>query len=195
MFQHLSKSILRACQSWTGACLHRFDLQGLLPLQVKIFLFFHTFHLLHAMFHEVKLFFEYGCTVMDTMEYWVGAMDGGLVHVHAVNQRMETLGVVFVRYNSMTCWPRKYWERYWALKPSPEKFWRSLATSFNLSNNVYIQTVILSRMADTQALWEDLFFLCDLVAKHSPSLAWLLPELDRRVSASLRLAWIAAVAR
>ena len=127
------------------------------------------------------------------MKYWVGAMEDGLVHVDAVNQRMETLGVVFVFVHYNNSMTRKYWERYWALKPSPEKFWRSLATSHNLSNNVYIQTVILSRMADTQALWEDLFFLCDLVAKHSPSLAWLLPELDRRVSASLRLAWIAAV--
>ena len=127
------------------------------------------------------------------MKYWVGAMEDGLVHVDAVNQRMETLGVVFVFVHYNNSMTRKYWERYWALKPSPEKFWRSLATSHNLSNNVYIQTVILSRMADTQALCEDLFFLCDLVAEYSSHLAWLLPELDRRVSASLRLAWIAAV--
>jgi hypothetical protein len=50
-------------------------------------------------------------------------------------------------------------------------------------------------MADIPALWEDLPFLYNLAAGNGRRLAWLLPELDRRVSASLRFAWIAALAR
>ena len=147
---------------------------------------------MHAMLHQVKSFFEYG--MLDTMEYWVGAMEDGHVHVDAVNQRMETLGVVCA-HNTRGDWQREFWLRYWALKPSPKKFWTSLASSYILMNSLYLQAVILSRIADISALWEDLSFLCNLVAVNGYRLAWLLPELDRRVSASLRLAWIAAVAR
>jgi hypothetical protein len=48
-------------------------------------------------------------------------------------------------------------------------------------------------MADIPALWEDLPFLYNLVAVNDHRMAWVLPELSRRVSASLRFAWIAAV--
>jgi hypothetical protein len=143
------------------------------------------------MLHQVKLFFDYG--ISNPMKYWVGAMEDGLVHIDAVNQRMETLGVVCA-HNTRTDWQREFWLRYWALKPSPEKFWTSLTNSYNL-NSVYLNTIMLSRIADIPALWEDLSFLYNLVAENGYCLAWLLPELDRRVCASLRLAWIAAVAR
>jgi hypothetical protein len=81
------------------------------------------------MLHQVKCFFEYG--LLDTMEYWVGAMEDGHVHVDAVNQRMETFGVVSVRTVRDWQWKRMYWLRYWALKPSPEKFWRSLTNTYD----------------------------------------------------------------
>ena len=74
------------------------------------------------MLHQVKLFFDYG--IPNPMKYWVGAMEDGRVHIDAVNERMETLGVVCA-HNTRGDWQREFWLRYWALKPSPKKFWTS----------------------------------------------------------------------
>ena len=144
------------------------------------------------MLHQVKLFFDH--VILDPMKYWVEAMEAGLVHVDAVNEHLETFGVVCVRTVRNWQWLREYWLRYWALKPSPEKFWRSLTNTYDhLTCARDLQRTVLYRMADIPALWEDLPFLYNLAAGNGRRLAWLLPELDRRMSAaSLRFAWIAA---
>jgi hypothetical protein len=134
------------------------------------------------------------------MKYWVEAMEDGLVHVDAVNKFGDTFGVAFVGCSSNLVWHKKYWLHYWTLKPNVQNFWTSLVKNYFALDDVLFQkerfqTVILSRMADIPALWEDLLFLYSLLAGHSPRLAWLVPELDRRVCASLRFVWIVAVAR
>ena len=148
------------------------------------------------MLHQVKLFLD--DDMVNPMKHWVQAMEDGLVHVDAVSKYGDTLGVVFV-CAAVPYWQKKYWLRYWALKPSASNFWILLQKLENEYSHLMkagdFQETVLPRMADIPALWEDLTFLYNLVAMHSPSLAWLLPELDRRVSVSLRLAWIAAVAR
>ena len=143
------------------------------------------------MLYQINLFF--GRDIPNPMKYWVEAMERGLVHVDAVNKYGDTLGVAFVRESELY-WQQEYWRRYWARKPNVYNFWTNV-TRIVLPG--CYQAVILSRMADIPALWEDLPFLCNLVTVHSSRLARLLPELlpelDRRVPASIRFAWIAAV--
>ena len=157
--------------------------------------FFNTLHHLHAMLYQVKSFLQQG--ILHPMEYWVKAMEDGLVHVDAVNKYMEMFGAVFVceRETAMYYWQTKCWLRYWALKPSPVKFWTSMTNIYDLRNFRCLQKTVLSRIVHITALWEDLSFLYNLNAEAGNRLAWLLPELARRLSASLRFAWIAAVAR
>ena len=126
------------------------------------------------------------------MKFWVEAMERGLVHVDAVNQHLETFGHVSV-FETGFDWKQEYWLRYWALKPNVQTFWTKITRIVVLPG--VFQAIILSRMADIPALWEDLPFLYNLVAVNGCCRAWLLPELDRRVAASLRFAWIAAVVR
>ena len=136
------------------------------------------------MLHQVKLFFHDG--IQNPMKYWVEAMEARMVHVDAVNGFGNTFGVVSVCETGG--FELEYWLRYWALKPDVKTFWTKITA-------VHFQTLILSRMADIPALWEDLPFLYNLVAVNGCCRAWLLPELDRRVAASLRFAWIAALSR
>ena len=127
-------------------------------------------------------------------------MERGVLDVDAENRYGNTFGVVLVRCGCKnTDWEEKYWLRYWALKPSAKNFWILLQKLENEYGHLIkagdFQETVLPRMADIPALWEDLSFIYNLVTKHCSSLTWLLPELDRRASASLRFAWIAAVAR
>ena len=141
------------------------------------------------MIRHVRLFVEYKKTC-PVMEACVKDMEDGVLDVDAVNMSQATLGVVLSWRNAD--WEEKYWLRYWALKPSVKKFWTAFVASWKNFGHFKLS---LSRIIQIPALWEDLSFLYNLVEEHSSRLAWLLPELDRRVSASLRLAWIAAVAR
>jgi hypothetical protein len=129
------------------------------------------------------------------MKYWVEAMEARMVHVDAVNGFGNTFGVVSVCETGG--FELEYWLRYWALKPHVQTFWTKITRDYELTreDSVRFQAVILSRMADIPALWEDLPFLYNLVAENGHRLAWLLPELHRRVPASLRFAWIAAVSQ
>ena len=81
------------------------------------------------MLHQVKLFF--GRDIPNPMKYWVEAMERGLVHVDAVDEFGQTFGDVYVRMVLNWQWEREYWLRYWALQPSPEKFWRSLTNTYD----------------------------------------------------------------
>ena len=141
------------------------------------------------MLHQVEVFFD--LEILNPMKYWVEAMEGRMVHVDAVNRSGSTFGVVSV---CETEFELEYWLRYWALKPDVQTFWTKITRDYTLTSDRF-QTLILSRMAYIPALWEDLPFLHNLVAVNGCRLAWLLPELDRRVAASLRLAWIAALSR
>ena len=147
------------------------------------------------MIRHVRLFIEYK-KLYPVMQACVKDMEDGVLDVDAVNINGETFGVVFCWKN--TDWQEKYWLRYWALKPSPEIFWTAFVTNWSEWRECSFQKAALSRIIHISALWEDLPFLCNLVTVHSSRLARLLPELlpelDRRVSASLRFAWIAAVA-
>ena len=119
----------------------------------------------------------------------VEAMERGILHVDAVNSLGNTLGIVLsIETNFPFEFQHKYWLRYWALKPSVQKFWTVLINYCPMS---CLETVLL-KTAGIAALWEDLSFIYNLAAGDGNRLAWVLPELDRRVSASLRLAWIAA---
>lgn len=51
----------------------------------------------------------------------------------------------------------------------------------------------LPRIINILALWEDLFALYQLANAEEKKTAWLRQEVERRVSASLRFAWISAV--
>jgi hypothetical protein len=142
------------------------------------------------MLHKVEFFYDED--IPNPMKYWVQAMERGIVHVDAVNKFGDTFGIVGV-CERVFAWEQKYWLRYWALKPSPAKFWTLLLTRECYHSDA------LPRIIDIPSLWEDLFFIYNLVAVNARRLSWLLPELDReldrRVCASLRFAWIAAVAR
>ena len=134
------------------------------------------------MLHQVEVFFD--LEILNPLEFWVQAMEKGTVHVDAVNSFGCTFGVVSACERSLV-WKGEVLARYWALKPNVQKFWTGMTW------NPFC--VILSRIADISALWEDLSFIYNLAAGDGNRLAWVLPELDRRVSASLRFAWIAAV--
>ena len=95
------------------------------------------------MLHQVKLFF--GGVILDPMKYWVQAMEDGLVHVDAVNEFGETFAGVCVRTVRPWQRQREYWLRYWALKPSPEKFWTSLTNTLGGD----FEKIVLSKMTDT----------------------------------------------
>ena len=139
--------------------------------------------------NHVTLFFRDG--IQNPMKYWVEAMEARMVHVDAVNGFGNTFGVVSVCETGG--FELEYWLRYWALKPDVKTFWTKITSILTREDAVRFQTVILSRMAHISALWEDLPFLYNLVAVNGCRLAWLLPQLDRRVAASLRFAWIAAL--
>ncbi len=115
------------------------------------------------------------------------AMERGILHVDAVNSLGNTLGIVL---GTETDYPfefqPKYWLRYWALKPSVQTFWTIL-----ISKNNWNRPTILSRAALIPALWEDLSFIYNLVTAYD--VHWLRKEVERRMVASLRFAWIAAV--
>jgi hypothetical protein len=77
------------------------------------------------------------------MEDYVQDMEDGVLDVDAVTKSGEPFGVAFCRL-SWWGWEDKYWLRYWALKPSAEKFW----TAFVASKNDWmdVQPDILSRI-------------------------------------------------
>ena len=118
----------------------------------------------------------------------VEAMERGILHVDAVNSLGNTLGIVLsIETDYHFEFQHKYWLRYWALKPSVQTYWTILTKKSN-----WDRPLILSRAALIPALWEDLSFIYNL-ATAADNLGWLREEVERRVSASLRFAWIAAV--
>jgi hypothetical protein len=70
---------------------------------------------------------------------------------------------------------------------SVQTFWTILTRKSN-----WDRPTILSRAALIPALWEDLSFIYNLVTA-ADNLGWLREEVKRRMAASLRFAWIAAV--
>ena len=126
-----------------------------------------------------------GSPLHKVTKYCVKAMEQGLLHVDAVNKSGHTFGFVLVDSWLFFVW--KYWYRYWALKPSVQKFWTLLLTA------EFDHRIVLHRCVDIPALWEDLFALYQLANAEEEKTAWLRQEVERRVSASLRFAWIAAV--
>ena len=89
---------------------------------------------------QTSTFFHNG--IQNPMKYWVEAMEARMVHVDAVNGFGNTFGVVSVCETGG--FELEYWLRYWALKPSAEKFW----TAFVASKNDWmdVQPDILSRI-------------------------------------------------
>ncbi len=122
-----------------------------------------------------------------TMMFCVEAMEQGLLHVDAVNSNGNTLGIVLSIETSYS-FEFQNWLRYWALKPSVQKFWAVLCAS---SLFFVCPSKILRRTALIPALWEDLSFIYNLAT--AEDVDCLGKEVERRVSASLRFAWIAAV--
>jgi hypothetical protein len=121
----------------------------------------------------------------------VKAMEQGVLHVDAVNSYGNTFGIVFGFETSALYFEDKYWLRYWALKPSAQKFWTVLAGNWNLRKREVCRPALLPRAVLIPALWEDLSFIYNL-ASAKDHLHWLRQEVGRRVSDSLRFAWIAA---
>ena len=123
----------------------------------------------------------------EIIKYCVEAMERGVLHVDAVNVYGDTFGSVCVFCDCR----HKYWLRYWALKPSVVKFWTSFAASYDDRDVRLQKAVVLDKIAVVFALWEDLCFVYNLGGKKK--IPWLRQEVERRVSASLRFAWLASV--
>jgi hypothetical protein len=137
---------------------------------------------------KVRTFARFAGT-KPIMKSCVKAMEQGALHVDAVNCYGHTFGVVFI--NESSChFEDKYWLRYWALKPSVHKFWTVLINYCPMS---CLETVLL-KTAGIAALWEDLSFIYNLVAT-TRNVRGLREEVERRMTAALRFAWIAAVVK
>ena len=131
---------------------------------------------------RVDSFWDFG-TRTSCME----AMEQGVLHVDAVNSYGNTLGILLSIETSYS-FEFQDWVRYWALKPSVQKFWTVLCSS----NLFFVcPSKVLRRTALIPALWEDLSFIYNLAT--AEDVYCLGKEVERRVSASLRFAWIAAV--
>jgi len=137
---------------------------------------------------KVRTFARFAGT-KPIMKSCVEAMEQGALHVDAVNCNGHTFGVVFINEASYH-FQHKYWLRYWALKPSVQKFWTVLINYCPMS---CLETVLL-KTGGIAALWEDLSFIYNLVAA-TRNVRGLREEVERRMTASLRFAWIAAVVK
>ena len=103
----------------------------------------------------------------------------------ATNQFGSTLGVVHVVDHDY--FHSFLWDKYWSLGPDVATFWSSIHKAmFARSSLSSRQTDILK---NTPALWSDL----GLVQKFASKNSWLEGEVHRRIRASLRFAWMAAV--
>jgi hypothetical protein len=122
------------------------------------------------------------------MKYYVQAMERGVLHVDAINSHGNTFGIVFI-FDTLY-FEDKYWLRYWALKPSVQKFWKLLTSFCDSRRREAHRLRALSRAVLIPALWKDLYFIYNLAS--AKDLYWLRQEVEQRVSASLRFEWIAA---
>jgi hypothetical protein len=110
------------------------------------------------------------------------AMEQGCLHVDAINQCGRTLAVVYIMSSGCLDFDPVLWDKYWEMGPDVATFWSAMPTD------------LLPREADilihTPALWADL----DLVPAFAKKNSRLRGEVHRRMKASLRFAWMAAVA-
>jgi len=140
------------------------------------------------MIRKVDLFRKYaqvlgrGRTFGTCLDVCLEAMERGVLHVDGTNKEGHTLGVVYVLdvENGNSFHP-SLWQRYWALGPDVVTFWSTIPGMCCL----HVQDILM----DTPALWTDFAIVQSFASKHT----WLAHEVDRRIRASLRFAWIAAV--
>ena len=114
------------------------------------------------------------------------AIKQGLLHVDATNRFGETVGVLFVAcvFDGHDL-ASVLWNKYWTLGPDVATFWSKV--SMKRLKEQKCRNILI----ETPALWTDLGLVRSFVKKRS---WWLKNEVRRRIRASLRFAWIAAVA-
>ena len=119
-------------------------------------------------------------------ESCIFAIEQGGLHVDAVNRYGHTVGVSYVLEIR---WGHDFqfslWDKYWALGPDVATFWSALPAD-KLVRASKERDILIS----TPILWEDLELVQSFAYKHP----WIEEEVTRRrIKASLRFAWIAAV--
>jgi hypothetical protein len=140
------------------------------------------------MIREVDLFRKYaqvfgrGRAFATCLDACLDAMERGFLHVDATNREGHTFGVVYLLdVEHGNSFHPSLWQRYWALGPDVVTFWSAIPIPGMCS--LHVQDILM----DTPALWADIAIV---PLKH----AWLAYEVGRRIRASLRFVWIAAVA-
>jgi hypothetical protein len=126
------------------------------------------------------------CPLSSVIGGCILAMEQGLLHVDAVNRNGETLGVYYVVETGHADFQSpSLWDKYWALGPDVATFWSALP-----ADGMSWAVIDFDILINTPVLWEDVELVQTFAYKHP----LIRKEVTRRrIRASLRFAWIAAV--